>query len=64
LDDVMSWVDETGRAGARAHRAEEFWRIRIRPWCIRADGARAHYCDPGLSPSFFGEMRALDRGLM
>jgi hypothetical protein len=64
LDDVMGWVDETGRAGARAHRAEEFWRLRIRPWCSLPDGPRARYCDPSSSPSFFGEMTALDSGLM
>ncbi|MGH9380416.1 MAG: hypothetical protein ACRD2Z_07365 [Thermoanaerobaculia bacterium] len=64
LDDVMGWVDETGRAGPRAHRAEEFWRLRIRRWCALPDGLRDRYCNPTRSPSFFGELTALDAGLM
>jgi hypothetical protein len=64
LDDIMSWVDETGRAGARAHRAQEFWRLRIRPWCVMPDGRHARYCDPTRSSSFLGEMTALDPALM
>jgi hypothetical protein len=69
LDDVMAWVDAEGIG---SHDALQFWTRQIRPWCVQRDGARLRYCNPALttsapatpvSPSFRGEVIALDPGL-
>jgi hypothetical protein len=61
LDDVIEWVRAAGTDG---HRAREYWTNWIRPWCLVADGTWSRYCDPTQSPTFLGQLRTLDPGLM
>jgi hypothetical protein len=61
LDDVIDWVRAAGTDG---HRAREYWTNWIRPWCLVADDTGSRYCDPTQSPTFLGQLRTLDPGLM